>query len=186
MVVRIVLAMTIAFKLNFNVSVGRGRSTSKGVQVSDRAKQLAEEVNKRQADQQVKDRLQLHKAEILRAKGQDFWNNFAIIFRTEFIDFNNHLNVAEYRIETFDDRSTPRTIKLHGGKSGSHATCVVDVEAQTISATGVRPGAPNRFTLDYRLSVDDEDNVRIRNNAGGGGVVSESDVAIEVLKFFAS
>ncbi len=107
--------MAFAFKLNLTMLVGREGAAGKGeFRMSDRAKRLADEVNKRQAVQQVKDQVQLHKADILRAKGHQFWNNLAVIFREEYVDFNNHLNGAEYQIETFDDRSTPYTIKLHG------------------------------------------------------------------------
>lgn len=79
-VVRIVLAMTLAFKLSIDVSIGRDKSAQSGrsFRMSDKARQLAAEVNKRQADQHIKNQLQLHKAEILRAKGFNFWNKLAI------------------------------------------------------------------------------------------------------------
>lgn len=179
--------MTLQFKVNFNVSIGRDRLAygEAEIQMSDKAKRLADEVNRRQSDQEIKSQLQLHKAEILRSKGHAFWNDFAIKFREEVSEFNNHLQNDEYRIDTFDDTSTAYTIKIKSGKSGRDATCIVSIPSQQISATTHRPaeGSP----IKYRLAVDHEDNIRILNNAGGGGgVVSESDFIIAVLKLFTS
>lgn len=186
-VVRIVLVMTVAFNLNFSISFGRDKAHCEAGPMSDKAKQLAAEVNKRQADQHTKNQLQLHKAGILRAKGFDFWNKFAIAFREEVADFNGHLQNDEYQIESFDDRTTPYTIKLHG-KFGTHASCKVDIEGQRIFLAGERQRNASKLSKSYGLTVDDEDNIDIRDDTvsgGGGSVVSESTVIFEVLQFFA-
>lgn len=118
-VVRIVLAMTFAFKLKLSLSVGQGNENGEEVfRMSDAAKRLAEQVNQRQADQEVKARLQLHKAEVLRGKRYAFWNDFVTLFRKEFNAFNSSLNDPEYQIEEFDDVSTIYTITLREGKTG--------------------------------------------------------------------
>jgi hypothetical protein len=184
-VVRIVLAMSLGFNLSLSISIGRNKAAQTAFVMSDKAKQLADEANKRDADQQIKSQLQLHKAGVLRSKGHAFWNNFAIVFREEYLDFNNLLTSDARRIESFDDRSEIYKVKLHA-KSGAHAVCTVDIEGQQISASGEQPGSSARLKINYKLCVDDEDNIIIRNNAGGGGgYVSESDFVIEVLRFFA-
>lgn len=150
--------------------------------MSNRAKQLADQVNERQADQRLKDNLQLHKAGIFQAKGQSFWNNFAILFREEFTDFNKGLRDEEYRIESFDDTREFHTVKLQGGRNGASASCHVDIDGQKITAQGKRPGSQRKLELTYTLVIDDRDNVRIKN---GDEILTESDIALEVLKFFA-
>ncbi len=58
----------------------------------------------------------------------------------------------------------------------------MDIDAQRISLTGERPGMAKKLNAHYALVVADQDNIQIRS---GEGVATESDVAFEVLRFFA-
>lgn len=176
--------MTFAFKLNLSLSVGQGNGNREEVfRMSEAAKRLAEQVNKRQEDQEVKARLQLHKAEVLRAKRYAFWNDFVILFRKEFNAFNNNLNDPEYQIEELDDVSTIYTIILRGGKGGTNAQ--VECSEQLLSASGERPGKFKKLNEVVILVVDDQDNIHLKDGEGNKGWISQSEFALRVLRFFA-
>jgi hypothetical protein len=152
--------------------------------MSDETRRLAEEVNQRQATQRTSGALQLHKAGILKAKGHSFWNNFAIVLRKEVDAFNSYLKDDEYSINSFDDTSTIYKVFLKSNKAD--VTCYVNIEGQVIEIGGSQQSA-KPLSLQFRLTVSDNDEIQIRNNAGGGGgVESPSFVALQILKFFAS
>jgi hypothetical protein len=153
--------------------------------MSDEAKRLAEEVNQRQANQRTSGALQLHKAAILKAKGHSFWNDFASLLRKEVNTFNSYLNDDEYKINSFDDTSTIYKVFLKSNQA--EVTCYVDIDGQMIAIGGSQKTGGKQLSLQFRLTVSDNDEIQIRNNAGGGGgVESPSFVALQILKYFAS
>lgn len=177
--------MAFSFKLDLSVLVGRGTlANEKESIMSDGAKRLAEEVNKRQADKKVKAELQLHKAKVLSAKRYAFWNDFVILFRREFNDFNNSLDDSEFRIEEFDDTSVIYTITLRGGKDGT--TARIECTEQLLSASGERPGKVKQLNEVIILVVDDEDNIHLKDGEGNRGWITQSEFALRVLRFFAA
>jgi len=151
--------------------------------MSEGARRLAEEVNKRQADKKVKAELQLHKAKVLSVKRYTFWNDFVILFRKEFNEFNNNLNDAEYRIDEFDDTSIIYKVALRGGKDGT--TARIECDEQLLSASGERPGKGKKLNEVVILVVDEEDNIHLKDGEGNKGWISQSEFALRVLRFFA-
>ena len=150
--------------------------------MSEQARQLADEVNRRQSAQRAKDKLQLHKADILGAKGKAFWDSFAKAFKAEVDDFNSKLFDAEYRIETVDAVTKPFTIDLHGGKGDTSANVICDLDGQTLSLRGLRPGTEDKLNTSFALVVDNDDNIQIMS---GESNVTAIHVALKVLRFFA-
>lgn len=173
--------MTFEFKLNLAMSIGREEAPRGAMIVSDEARRLAEQVNKRRSDQQLKSQTQLHKAEILKSKGHDFWNEFAIVLRREVEAFNNYLDHDEDKV-SIDD--TTKIFHVYLKSSRSEFDCFVNLPGQVISITG--KGHSIGEVPKFNVKVDSNDEIKVHNNAGGGGgVESLQSVAIKILAIFA-
>lgn len=149
--------------------------------VSDEARRLAEQRNKRHSDQQLKNQTQLHKAEILKSKGHAFWNEFAIALRREVEAFNNYLDHDDDKV-SIDD--TTKVYHAYLKSSQIELDCFVNLPGQVIAITG-RSNSVVEIPK-FNLKVDHNDEIKIHNNAGGGGgVESMQSVVIKILTLFA-
>jgi hypothetical protein len=154
--------------------------------MSDRARQLAERVNQHEDECRRKEALQLHKAKILQAKANDFWQKVISALKEEYTDFNDTLREGSaYRIEHFKETRGQCSARLERGFGFALSKVSLDVDAQKITIVGeleAKGGGRKTFDKTVQLNVDDSDNVRLRD---GESYLTESDVAIEALKPFA-
>lgn len=149
--------------------------------MSDEARRLAEQANKRHSDQQLKNQTQLHKAEILKSKGHAFWNQFAIALRREVEAFNNYLDHDEDKV-SIDDMT--KVYHAYLKSSRGELDCFVNLPGQLIAITG-RSNSMVKVPK-FNLKVDHNDQIKIHNDAGGGGgVESPQAVAIKILTLLA-
>ena len=94
--------MAFAFKLSLSIFTSNFDRGERSDLMSDRAEELAEQVNERKAKESNKGDLQLLRHKILQAKGPAFWKRFKSVAHEEVDSFNKKLRDSEDRI-TLDD-----------------------------------------------------------------------------------
>lgn len=169
--------MTFDFKLSLSLSTAEIRPL-----MSNRAKEIAESVNQRQAQQHAAGDLQLHRHRIIQAKAPAFWDAFKKTAQEECSDYNNALQDDNYRIEDLDTH-IPYTLGFHV-KNGGSARIIVDPLAQAISISGKSPIKSRGLDAAAGLKVDEHDNVRMVN--ADDQYTSASDLVLQVLGYLAA
>lgn len=81
--------------------------------MSERARQLAEQINQYEEDCRRKEELQLHWAGVLHAKADDFWQKLISTFKEAYTHFNDALReCSAFRIEHFNDPRGQGSVRL--------------------------------------------------------------------------
>lgn len=190
--------MVFRFEFSLRLSLRRDRSRGglsnerdKSVMTKD-ARDLANLINQNEEHRRKQQDVQLHRAQVMKAKAPEFWRQFVEILEEEQKKFNETLTApsSKYAIEYIgvDMSGPPFTRKVVRPKYPSVSLTVrLEPEASAVSINGVKQfndSSSSREELRPRilhLHIDEDDNISIRDK---GGTISLHDLALEVIKYF--
>lgn len=173
--------MAVAFKLSLSISSSNFDRGERSDPMSDRAEELAEQVNERKAKESSNGELQLLRYKLLQAKGPAFWKRFKSVAHEEVDSFNKKLRDPEDRI-TLDDSGAYEMSFRGAHESIGQITCNLTGQAIGVSCDPVPPRKMALSTA-FELKVGYDDNIHMKSIDGER--VTQADVVLNLLRYMA-
>jgi hypothetical protein len=152
--------------------------------MSDRARELAKQVNQQEETQERTADLQIHRQKVLDAKANAYWQQCLREIEAELNDFNDTLRQeSPNRIEVEQKRGN--LIRLNRPSDRAWANASLGLNNRIIELTGQskqKRQDSDKLHKTIALNVDANDMIYLTDSSNP---YSENDLAIDLIKVFA-
>lgn len=158
------------------------------------ARDLANQINRREEENRRQQEYQLYRAQVMKAKAPGFWRQLIEMLEKKQGEFNETLAASnsKYKIEYIgiDTSGPPFSYKVVRSDHPSVSLKVrMEPDAHLITVEGIRvsrdtgPGGQTLPRKWWHLQIDHDDNICIKDN---DRTVPLNEVADEVIRYFAT